>query len=155
MIREIVKEDYDKVLELAHEVHLIHLENRPDIYNDACSLPYNRFLEMLESGYNYAYEENGNILGIILGEVVESANIPLFKKRRILFIDDIAVTKNYRNKKIGTKLYLTVKEKAIKDNLDSIELNVWSFNKDAIAFYQKLGLREKNIKMEEILNKEA
>ncbi len=151
MIREIVKEDYDKVLELAHEVHQIHLANRPDIYNDACSLPYNRFLDMLQSGYNFAYEENGNIMGIILGEVIESANIPLFKKRRVLYIDDIAVSKDYRNNKIGTKLYLKAKDKAIKDNLDSIELNVWAFNKDAIAFYQKLGLKEKNIKMEDIL----
>lgn len=153
MIRKIVKEDYDRVLELAHEVHKIHLNNRPDIYNDACSLPYNRFLEMLESGYNFAYEEEGMIIGIILGEVLESADIPLFKKRRVLYIDDIVVSKDYRKKAIGTKLYTEVKNKAIDDKIDSIELNVWAFNEDAINFYKKLGLKEKNIKMEEILNK--
>ena len=111
------------------------------------------FLEMLESGYNFAYEEEGMIIGIILGEVLESADIPLFKKRRVLYIDDIVVSKDYRKKAIGTKLYTEVKNKAIDDKIDSIELNVWAFNEDAINFYKKLGLKEKNIKMEEILNK--
>lgn len=150
MIRELLPNDYDEVLKLDYQIHEIHLKNRPDIYNDENPLPYGYFNRIINSGYNYVYEINGKIVGLIIGVINESIDIPIYKKRKVLFIDDLVVDKNYRHQEIGTKLYLTVKKKALKNHLDGIELNVWSFNKDALKFYEKLGLKKKNIIMEDL-----
>lgn len=150
MIRELLPNDYDEVLKLDYQIHEIHLKNRPDIYNDENPLPYGYFNRIINSGYNYVYEINGKIVGLIIGVINESIDIPIYKKRKVLFIDDLVVDKNYRHQEIGTKLYLTVKKKALENHLDGIELNVWSFNKDALKFYEKIGLKMKNIIMEDL-----
>ena len=41
---------------------------------------------------------------------------------------------------------------ARNDNVDSIELNVWAFNKSALKFYESLGMTVKNMKLENILS---
>lgn len=86
-----------------------------------------------------------------MGEKQDSKSIPIFKFRSIYYIDDIVVDKDYRHKGIGKKLYNYVLDKAKKNNIDSIELNVWAFNQSAINFYKSLGMSEKNIKYEQKL----
>lgn len=44
-------------------------------------------------------------------------------------------------------------DKAKKNQVDAIELNVWAFNEKAIKFYQSLGMTVKNMKMEYIIAK--
>lgn len=149
MIRKLVENDYDEISKLVDQVHEIHLKARPDIYNDVSPLPYTFFIKVLDSNYNFVYEEDGKILGLVMGEVQDSSNIPLIKKRRALFINDIVVDKEARGRGIGTKLYNQVKDIALSSGLDAVELNVWAFNEDAIAFYTKLGLKYKNIRMED------
>ena len=34
-------------------------------------------------------------------------------------------------------------------NMDSIELMVWGFNKNAIKFYEKIGMNIKNLRFEQ------
>ena len=79
--------------------------------------------------------------------------IPISKQRTTYFIEDIVVDKNYRRKGIGKKLYYFLKEQASKENIDAIELNVWAFNESAIKFYESLGMSVKNMKLEQVLNK--
>ena len=75
------------------------------------------------------------------------------KERLTYFIEDIVVDNNHRKKGIGKKLYDYLLDKAIKENINAIELNVWSFNKSAIKFYESLGMSVKNMKLERILTK--
>ena len=56
--------------------------------------------------------------------------------------------KNHRRKGIAKKLFSYLTLKAKENNIDSIELNVWSFNTEAIKFYESMGMNIKNIRME-------
>lgn len=153
MIRELTIEDYEEVKNLVYQVHELHLENRPDIYNDANPCPmgyYERVISDSES-IKYAYVFDDKILGIVMGEKQESKSLPILKSRVIYFIDDIVVDKNSRHEGIGRKLYNYVLEKGKSNGADAIELNVWAFNKNAIEFYKSLGMQEKNIKYEQKL----
>lgn len=44
----------------------------------------------------------------------------------------------------------TVRKATVSDykKVDSIQLSVWNFNKDAIEFYKSMGMTVRNIKME-------
>ena len=77
--------------------------------------------------------------------------IPIAKERITYFIDDIVVDNNFRRKGIGKALYEYLLDIAKSDNVDSIELNVWAFNKSALKFYESLGMTVKNMKLEKIL----
>ena len=138
---------------LVYQVHELHLKNRSDIYNDGNPCPIEYFEKVLNSleSIKYAYIEQDTIVGLVMGEKQESKSLPIFKSRSIYFIDDIVVDKDYRHKGIGKKLYNYVLDKAKKNDIDSIELNVWAFNQNAISFYKSLGMSEKNIKYEQKL----
>ena len=71
------------------------------------------------------------------------------KDRKILHIEDICVDENNRKNGIGKKLYNKIIELAKEINIDSIELMVWGFNKNAIKFYESLGMNIKNLRFEQ------
>ena len=68
-----------------------------------------------------------------------------------MYIDDLCVDAAQRGKKIGSKLYQAVSDYAKMRKCYNITLNVWCCNEDAIAFYEKLGLKPQKIGMETIL----
>lgn len=155
MIRKVVEKDYEDLKKLVYQVHELHYSNRPDIYVDGNPLPLEYFTEVLNNAtaFNYVYVEDNKICGLLMATKKNNRAIPISKQRTTYFIEDIVVDKNSRRKGIGKKLYYFLKEQASKENIDAIELNVWSFNESAIKFYESLGMTVKNMKLEQILNK--
>lgn len=156
MIRKVTSSDYEELKKLVYQVHKLHYKNRPDIYIDGNPLPLEYFNEILndENAFNYVYVEDNKILGLIIAKQKSNCAIPISKQRTTYFIEDIVVDKNSRRKGIGKMLYYFLKEQASKENTDAIELNVWAFNESAIKFYESLGMSVKNMKLEQILNKD-
>ena len=150
MIREMNLNDYEDVRILVKQIHELHLSNRPDIYNDEESFPKEYFEKVLSdaNNLNYIYVENKKIVGILIATLQHTNPLPIIKPRAFYFIENIVVDKNYRRKGIAKKLFEYLSLKAKENNIDSIELNVWSFNSDAIKFYESMGMNIKNIRME-------
>lgn len=150
MIRNAELKDYEQIKALVYEVHKLHLENRPDIYVDGNPLPIEYFKDIIDSenSFCYVYEEKGDIKGVITISKKKNNNIPIAKERTTFFIEDIVVASDCRRKGIGKKLYNYIQNKAIEENIDAIELNVWAFNQNAIKFYESLGMTIKNMKFE-------
>lgn len=155
-IRNMKFEDYENVKKLVYQVHSIHLNSRPDIYNDGDFLPLDYFKECLENknAINLIYEEENVIKGILMADIQIPRVLPIIKQRKIYFIEDIVVDKNHRRKGIAKSLYNHLKKMAVNDNADSIELNLWSFNEEALSFYQFLGMSVKNMRLEDKLQSE-
>lgn len=74
----------------------------------------------------------------IIGEAIYSFSYDSWNGK-ILYLDDLCVTKLYRGKKIGTKLMQKIFEIAKKENCNLIHLQVRKSNKSAIEFYKKCG----------------
>ena len=150
MIREANINDYENIKKLVLQIQEIHLNKRPDIFNNEDSFPYNDYKMSLtaKNSFNYVYEENNIIKGYIMFTTKEVGLIPFMNNRTILFIDDIVVDKNYHNAGIGTKLFTFIEEKAKLLNINSIELNVWNLNEEAIKFYEKMGFKAQRMQME-------
>ena len=156
MIRVLELKDYESAKKLVYQVHQLHLKNRPDIYIDGNPLPMEYFEKIIidKNSLNYVYEEDGEIVGILTSSKQTSRPLQILNSRIVYFIDDIVVDNNQRRKGIGKKLFNHLLDKAKQDNVDAIELNVWSFNESAIKFYESLGMTVKNMKMEYIFNKD-
>jgi ribosomal protein S18 acetylase RimI-like enzyme len=153
MIRLLELKDYEKAKKLVYQVHSLHYNNRPDIYLDGNPLPMEYFEVSINdvNSLNYVYEEDGDIIGLLMATKKSNNSITIAKKRITYFIEDIVVDNNYRRKGIGKKLYNYLQDKAREENIDAIELNVWAFNDSAIKFYESLGMSVKNMKLEKIL----
>ncbi len=150
MIRKMNLNDYEDVRILVKQIHELHLSNRPDIYNDGESFPKEYFEKVLSdaNNLNYVYVENKKIVGVLNATLQHTNPLPIIKPRTYYFIENLVVDKNHRRKGIAKKLFHYLTLKAKENNIDSIELNVWAFNKDAIKFYEYMGMNIKNIRME-------
>lgn len=150
MIREMNLNDYEDVKILVRQIHELHLSNRPDIYNDGESFPKECFEKVLSdvNNLNYVYVENKKIVGVLNATLQHTNPLPIIKPRTYYFIENLVVDKNHRRKGIAKKLFNYLTLKAKENNIDSIELNVWSFNTEAIKFYESMGMNIKNIIME-------
>ena len=70
---------------------------------------------------------------------------------KTLYIDDLCVDENARGKHVGARLYDFAMDYARKIGCDSLTLNVWCGNDSAMHFYEKQGLKPRNIHMETVL----
>ena len=150
-IRNAEKSDFIQVKNLMLQLQQHHINLRPDVYkmNDDF-FTEETFSKMLEECSVLVAEENSEIIGAVSYSIMDmkAAIIHPFKS---LWISDLVVSQNHRGKGIGTLLVEKVKETAKENSVDRIQLNVSSYNTDAVKLYEKLGFTPELIKMEYIL----
>ncbi len=93
------------------------------------------------------FVDNKIIKGFIFGEVVTKGGL-LTKRRKMLAVHEIGVTKDSRHLGIGTNLMNEIKRIAINKGAKEISLSVWSFNEKAFNFYKKNGFEIQSLRME-------
>lgn len=79
--------------------------------------------------------------GTIVGYVTASINFPssYYNTGNVCTIGDIMVLEEFQNNGIGDKLVDEVKKWAVSRDIKTIQLNVFSKNQKALAFFNKLN----------------
>lgn len=85
-------------------------------------------------------EQDGHITGAALAYLRE-VHGPLLVPRRYAIVDVLSVSAPYRRSGMGRALMEAVHTWARQQGAEEVLLNVWAFNKEAIAFYRRLGYR--------------
>lgn len=67
--------------------------------------------------------------------------------RQYAMIGDLVVRKRFRRSGVGQSLVERAHQWALDKGAVQVELSVWEFNKEAIAFYEKLGYRTASRRM--------
>ena len=127
------------------QLYQIHYYNRPDIFTPNQPINEKYFDEILNSTVKhcFVYEKEGKLIGAILYKEFETENYDSLKPRKFFKIYDIVVKQEFRRQGYGTKLFEFVKEQAKTNDVDSIEVEAWAFNDEAINFYKKLNMKIK------------
>ena len=73
---------------------------------------------------------------------------PAHVTREVVFIDTMAVDKEYRGRGIGHQFFEKVRELKDSSGSDGIELQVNAMNHAAYEMYKECGFTEKSINME-------
>lgn len=154
-IRKAETGDIPRIGELLYQVQRVHSDARPDLFK-AGTRKYTdgQLLEILNDSSKeifVAADESGRVEGYafcIVTEAHGSTQNPV----KSLYIDDLCVDSAARGHHTGTRLYEYVLEFAKKIGCYNVTLNVWADNKNAVAFYEKIGMRVQKIGMEKILN---
>ena len=150
MIRLATTNDIPRLLELLHQVNMVHYEHRPDIFKPHTTKYNAEQLQDLLTHPDkaiFVYEEEG-VQGYAFVQMEDVHDDILRQDMRTLYIDDICVDEQARGKHVGKQLFDHVRAYAEKLGCGAITLNVWEGNDAAMAFYRKLGMSVRKTCME-------
>ena len=157
MIRKANQEDIKRVIELLHQVNMVHHVLRPDLFKPHTTKYNEQELTSLLKDENkpiFVYVD-GIVLGYAFCQVSEVKDNQLLEDIKTLYIDDICVDENARGKHIGKALYEHVRNYAESIGCNNITLNVWEGNDPAWHFYKDMGMQVQKTTMEIILKNEV
>jgi len=142
-IRPAVKEDHSAVITIGFETQEIHAEAYPTIFRQGVSgIPLEYFTHMIEGKDTTVFvaEVEQQVVGYVFLNVHDTPPYSYLMPRRVVEISDIAVLQAYNSRGIGHQLVAASVEWAKAREATDLELQVWEFNKNAIAFYERLGM---------------
>jgi ribosomal protein S18 acetylase RimI-like enzyme len=153
MIRKAEKRDVKRIIELLHQVNMVHHVIRPDLFKPYTTKYNEQALEELLSDSNKSIFvfDDGVVQGYAFCQVTEVKDDQLLQDIKKLYIDDICVDEAARGKHVGKALYDYVHDYAQSIGCYNITLNVWEGNEPAICFYRNMGMQVQKTTMETIL----
>ena len=153
MIRKANKNDIGRIIELLHQVDMVHHEIRPDLFKPYTTKYNEQELEALldnDSNPIFVYDD-GEVLGHAFCQITDVKSHKLLQDAKTLYIDDICVDEKARGKHVGKALYEFVRDYAKSIGCYNMTLNVWEGNAPALSFYKNMGMKVQKTGMEEII----
>ena len=151
LIRRAEISDIPDLLRLLVQVCDVHAEIRPDIFKrGGAKYTESDLIEILsdESRPIWCALEDGKFFGYCFCMWKESRDSTVMTARQELYIDDLCVDESVRGRGVATALYRHVCDYAQSKGCAFVTLNVWQGNDNAMAFYEKMGMRPRSITME-------
>lgn len=143
--------DAEVVAQLNAVVHQLHADARPDVFAPADAVQLCEWLRarLTEATTRcFVAEQGGQALGYLLAFVHERPAGCFGPARTWIELDQIAVLATQRRHGVARGLVAALEAEARRLGIGNIELNVWSFNDDARAAFERLGFRARALRME-------
>ena len=135
--------DCEQLCELSQQALEFHSEAHPEVFCDQGSTAFFKdYVSEILADENAAIlcaDHAGRIIGMAHVLVRESPDVPIMVRRRFAVLENVVVRKGFRHMGVGRALMESVHTWSLGKGVARVELNVWSFNQDAIALYEKLG----------------
>lgn len=145
IIREANMNDLENLLPLYIEGYMFHYEGRKDVFNAPNELILrDELIDNLCSPEQkiIVIVEEERICGYLLYKIKSKG------KDHTLWIDQLVIAEESRNKGYATKLMKEIEKKAKETKAKRVELNCWAFNEGALELYKKLGFNPQRLVME-------
>ena len=153
LIRTATKNDIQRIIQLLHQVNMVHHVIRPDLFKPHTTKYCQQELEDLLNDQRkpiFVYDD-GEVRGYAFCQITETKDDQLLQDVKTLYIDDICVDEAARGHHVGKALYEHVRDYARSIGCYHITLNVWEGNDAALSFYRSLGMQVQKTTMETIL----
>lgn len=142
-IRPAADDDYDGLAAVYIEVDELHREALPRMFRapDGPALGRAYFASMLagEDSALIVADRGGAIVGFARLQARLAPDTPYHRPRRWVEVDTLAVLSEVQRGGVGRALMLAAESWARERGIAEIELNVYEFNRRAIAFYERIG----------------
>lgn len=154
MIRRAAESDIPVIDKLLYQVHKIHSDIRPDLFNKGTKKYTDEELRSIiadELTPVFVAEKDGMVSGYAFCIHQQHINDNNLTDIRTLYIDDLCVDEASRGMHVGRALYDHVVSYARENGYYNVTLNVWAGNDSAMRFYESVGLKVQKVGMEKIL----
>lgn len=140
-IRTAADTDFGDLLRLWRELMRVHIEHdRRFALSDDCDRQFYHYIETARTRTDYRVRvaiKNRQVVGFIICCVLP--NSPLYRTRRIGYINDIAVTQSAQGHGLGTALVKDAVKWMSAQGAESIEVYVAKANANALKFWRSMG----------------
>ena len=150
-IRLAQTQDIPGMIRLLYQVGGVHHDIRPDIFRPNALKYTEAALKALlkdESKPIFVADDNGSVAGYCFCQIRDYTGSTALTDRKELYIDDLCVDETRRGQHIGSVLYDHAVAYAKEIGCTFLTLNVWCGNDSAMRFYEKMGLKQRSITME-------
>lgn len=143
-VRFAAEEDLEQVNRLRRQVNDLHVAGKPDVFRPGFPPELRDYVFEVFADPNKKIavaEREGAILGFaVLNHIVRPEN-PFMFKRDFLDIDEFGVDSACRRQGIAAAMVRFIRDWAKENGYRRLELNMWEFNRGALAFYEAAGLK--------------
>ena len=144
IIRFAKENELVRVNELRKQVNDLHVEGKPEVFkagfNDELRDHIYNIWDDPEQEIVVA-DLDGTICGFaVLHHIVKPAT-PFMYERDFIDVDEFCVDKDYRRQGVASEMITFIRNYAKEKGFNRIELNMWEFNRDALAFYETVGFK--------------
>ena len=141
-IRFAEEKDLDQINELRRQVNDLHVAGEPDTFKPGFPAELQDYIRTIDRDPEkniVVAESDGLICGFAILHHVHKPETPYMFIREYLDIDEFCVDQNHRRQGIASELIGYIRTYAKERGYRRIELNMWEFNRDALAFYEAVG----------------
>jgi ribosomal protein S18 acetylase RimI-like enzyme len=151
IVRSAQERDFEFACNLYRKAGCAHAQAEPDIFVEEDTLNEERFSCEIGEQIVLVAEADGRSMGVCTCTVLTTQRFPGLRSRKLCRINNIAVDAACRHQGVGTALYEAAMAKAREYGCDAVQLNVWAFNENAVAFYRGLGMRCVSHRFEQVV----
>ena len=142
VVRSARREELERVNELRRQVNDLHVEGRPRHFKPGFGPELQAHVyDQLESDRFdvLVAEVDGEIAGFATVQFVHRPEGPYTLALDFYHVEEFGVDPTYRRRGVATALVEYMKRDARKRGFNRLDLDVWAFNDDALAFYEAVG----------------
>lgn len=142
MIRFGRHNDIEKVNAIRQEVSALHANGEPENFKPGFSSEMAEYVgEFIDSDTKklLVCEENGVICAYAMIEFVRKPETVYRYEQRYVDVKELGTLQIKQGKGYGKMILTEIKAITKQMGFSRVELNMWSFNNKALAFYEKMG----------------
>jgi len=142
MVRPATRDDLLRVNELRRQVNDLHVQGMPGWFKPGFGEELQQHLYTMYDSDDHdvlVAEKEGRIVGFTCLKYVERPETPYRAAARFLEIEELGVDESCRRSGAGRALIEEARRIARERSFPRVELNMWSFNENALAFYEAMG----------------
>ena len=141
-IRFAREDELDRVNELRRQVNELHVAGKPEVFKPGFCDDLRDYIRTIfhdpEQKIVVAAENEAVCGFAVLHHIFKPEN-PFMFERDFLDIDEFCVDETRRRQGVASAMVRFIKDFAKEQGFHRIELNMWEFNRDALAFYEAAG----------------
>jgi ribosomal protein S18 acetylase RimI-like enzyme len=141
-VRFAEERDLPAVNVLRREVNDLHVAGRPETFKPGFSPELENYLFEIwrdPARCVVVAEEDGTVCGFAVLREIHKPEDPFKREDWFLDVDELGVAASHRRRGVGTALISFIRAYARERGFNRLELNMWEFNREALAFYETVG----------------
>ncbi len=143
-VRPAREDELERVNELRMQVNALHVAGKPEVFKPGFGPELRNYIHVIREDpeqWIIVAEKDGCIRGFAVLHHIRRPENPFMKERDFLDIDEFCVDEACRRQGIASAMIGYIRDFAREKGFHRIELNMWEFNQDALAFYEAAGFR--------------
>ena len=142
VVRFAEERDLAQVNVLRKQVNDLHVYGKPEVFKPGFGKELRDYLKVIWMDPRQKIlvaEQDGQVCGFAVLHHICRPESPFMKERRFLDIDEFCVDEKVRRQGIASAMIAYIRAYAREQGYERVELNMWEFNRGALAFYEAAG----------------